>query len=137
VLVQKKDRTWRLCIDYHSLNTITVGNQYTIPRINYLLDHNKGGRYFSKIDPKSGYHQVPIEQKNVWKMAFKSKEGIFEWLVMSFGLKNAPSTFMRMMDDILHPLTNYFLVVYLDGILIYNKTWEKHLYHIQQVLHTL
>jgi hypothetical protein len=85
---------------------------------------------------KTGYHQVPIEQTYVWKIAFKSKEGLFEWLVMPFVLKNSPSTFMRMMDDILRPFTNTFVVVYLDGILIYNKTWEKHLQHIQEVLHT-
>jgi hypothetical protein len=79
---------------------------------------------------KFGYHQVPIEHTNLWKTAFKSKEGLFEWLVMPFGLKNAPTTFMRMMDDILQPFTNYFVVVYLDGILIYNKTWAKDLQHI-------
>jgi hypothetical protein len=86
---------------------------------------------------KYGYHQVPIELTNVWKISFKSKKGLFEWLVMPFGLINAPTTFMRMMDDILWPFTNYFVVVYLDDILIYNKTWIEHLQHIQRVLHTL
>jgi hypothetical protein len=96
-----------------------------------------GAKYFSKIDLKSGYHHVPIEQTYVWKDAFKSKEGLFEWMVMPFGLTNALATFMRMMDDILRPFTNNFVVVYLDDILIYNKTWEEHLQHIQRVLHTL
>jgi hypothetical protein len=120
-----------------SLNKITIRNRYLVPRINDLLDQLTRDKYFSKIDLKSGYHQVPIEQTDVWKIAFKSKEGLFEWLVMPFGLTNAPTTFMRMMDDILRPFTNNFVVVYLDDILIYNKTWAEHLQHIQQVLHTL
>ena len=137
VLVQKKDGTWRLCIDYRALNKITVRNRYPIPRIDDLLDQLKGAKYFSKIDLKSGYHQVPIEATDVWKTAFKSREGLFEWLVMPFGLTNAPATFMRMMDDILRPFTNSFVVVYLDDILIFSRTWEDHLQHIEEVLSTL
>jgi hypothetical protein len=90
-----------------------------------------GAKYFSNIYLKFGYHQVPIENIDVWKTTFKSKEGLFEWLVMPFGLTNAPTNFMRMMDDILQPFTNTFLVVYLDEILICNKSLEKHLHHIQ------
>jgi hypothetical protein len=137
VLVQKKDGTWGLCIDYRALNKIIVRNRYPIPLIDDLLDQLKVAKYFSKIDLKFGYHQVPIEQTDIWNIAFKLKEGLFEWLVMPFGLTNTPTTFMRMMDDILRPFTNTFVVVYLDDILIYNKTWAEHLQHIQQVLHTL
>jgi hypothetical protein len=89
-----------------------------------------GGKYFSKIDLKSGYHEGPIEQTYVWKTTFMSKEGLFEWLVMPFGLTNAPATFMRIMNDILLPFTNTFVVVYLYDILIYNETWAEHLQHI-------
>ena len=131
MMVQKKDGTWWLCIDYQALNKITVRNQYPIPRIDDLLDQLTGAKHFSKIEMKSGYHQVPIEQTDVWKTAFKSKEGLFQWLFMLFGLTNAPATFMRMMDDILQPFTNTFVVVYLDNILIYSTTWAEHLQHIQ------
>jgi hypothetical protein len=86
---------------------------------------------------KSCYHQVPIEQTDVWKIYFKSKEGLFEWLVMPFGLINSTKNFMRMLDDILRHFTNSFVVVYLDDILIFYKSWEEYLQHIQQVLHTL
>jgi hypothetical protein len=137
VLMQKNDKTWRICIDYKALNKITVRNQYPIPRIDDLLDHLKGENFFSNIDLKSGYDHVPIEPNDVWKTTFKSKEGIFEWLVMPFGLTNAPTTFMRLMDDVLRPFTNSFVVVYLDYILFFNITWEENMRHIQQVLSTL
>ena len=94
-------------------------------------------KYFNKIDLKYGYHQVPIEPTNVWKTAFKDKEGLSEYLVMPLGLTNALATFMRLMDDILQPFTNSFVVVYLDDILIFSQTSEEQLHHIRQVLQTL
>jgi hypothetical protein len=137
VLVQKKDGTWQLCIDYRALNKIIVRNQYLIPRIDDLLDQLKGAKFFSKVDLKSGYHQVLIKPNDVWKTTFKSKEGLFEWLVMPFVLTNAPATYMRLMDDVLRPFTNSFVVLYFNDILIFSKTWEDHMQHIHQVLRTL
>ena len=101
MLVQKKDGTWRLCINYQALNKITIRIKYPNPQIDDLLDQLKGEKYFSKINLKSGYHQVPIEPSNVWNTSFKAKEGLFEWLFMPFRLTNAPATFMRLIDDIL------------------------------------
>eukprot|EP00253_Pinus_taeda_P033419 PITA_33419 len=97
-------------------------NVYPIQQIDDLLDQFKRANYFNKIDMKCGYHQVPIELINVRKTTFKSKEGLFKWLVMPFRLTNVPTTFMRLMDDILRPFTNSFMVVYLDDILIFNKS---------------
>jgi hypothetical protein len=134
MLVQKKDGTWRLCIDYQVLNKITFQNRYLIPWIDDLMDQLKGVKYFNNINLNSGYHQIPIEPFDVWKIAFKSKEDLFEWLVMPFKFMNAPTTFIEIMDDILQPFTNAFLVVYLDDILIFIQTWEYHLHHIHEVL---
>ena len=108
-----------------------------MPWIDDLLDQLKGEKYFSKIDLNFGYHQVPIEPTDVWKTTFKSKEGLFKWLVMPFGMTNAHATFMRLIDDILHPFTKSFVVLHLDDILIFSQTWEEHLHHIRQVLQTL
>jgi hypothetical protein len=113
------------------LNKIIVKNRYPILRIDELLDQFKGEKFFGNIDLKFGYHQVPIEPTNVWKTTFKSKECLYEWLVMPFGLKNAPTTFMRLRDDVLIPFTNPFVMVYLDDILIFSMTWEEHTQHIQ------
>ena len=137
MLVQKKDGTSRLCINYRGLNKIIVWNRDLIPWIDDLLDQLKREKYFSKINLKSGYHQVQIEPSDVWKNVFKAKEGHFEWLVMPFGLMNSPATFMRLIDNILRPFTNSFVVVYLDEILIFSQTWEEHLHHMRQVLQTL
>jgi len=119
------------------LNKITIQNRYPISQIDDLLDQLKVEKYFSKIELKSRYCQVSIEPFDVWKTAFKAKEGLFEWLVMPFRLANALETFMRLMDDILQPFTNSFVVVYLDDILIFSQSWEEHLHHIRQVLQTL
>jgi len=95
------------------------------------LDQLQGARFFSKIDLKSGYHQVQIKEEDTWKTAFKMRQGLFEWLVMPFGLTNAPATFMRLMDDVLHPFLESFIIVYLDDILIFSNSWKEHMGHIQ------
>jgi hypothetical protein len=98
---------------------------------NNLLDQLKGETFFNKIDLKSGYNQVLIDPIDVWKTTFKSKEGLFEWVVIPFVLTNALTTFMRLMDVILRPFTNSFVMVYLDNILIFRRTWEEYMQHIQ------
>ncbi|GJR43537.1 putative nucleotidyltransferase, ribonuclease H [Tanacetum coccineum] len=137
LFVKKKDGSLRMCIDYRELNKLTVKNRYPLPRIDDLFDQLQGSCYFSKIDLRSGYHQLRVHEDDIPKTAFRTRYGHFEFTVMPFGLTNAPAVFMDLMNRVCKLYLDKFVIVFIDDILIYSKTKEDHEVHLGLVLELL
>ncbi|WVZ76845.1 hypothetical protein U9M48_024772 [Paspalum notatum var. saurae] len=137
LFVDKKDGSRRMCVDYRALNDITIKNKYPLPRIDDLFDQLQGACVFSKIDLRSGYHQMKIRPSDIPKTAFITRFGLYEYTVMSFGLTNAPAYFMNIMNKVFMEYLDKFVVVFIDDILIYSKMEEEHEEHLRLVLQNL
>jgi hypothetical protein len=134
IFVKKKDQTLRICVNYRPLNEVTIKNKYPLPQIDILFDQLTGARVFSKIDLRSGYHHIRIRPEDIPKTAFTTRYELFEYLVMSFGLTNAPAHFTYLMNSVFMPELDKFVVVFIDDISIYSKNEEEHAKHLRVVL---
>jgi hypothetical protein len=137
IFVPKNDGTQRMCVDYRALNGVTIKNKYPLPWIDDLFDQLRGACVFSKIDLRSGYHQLKIKVRDIPKTAFITRYALFEYTIMSFGLTNAPAYFMYLMNKVFMEYLDKFMVVFIDDILIYSKDDEEHEKHLHLVLQKL
>ncbi|GKC65811.1 putative reverse transcriptase domain-containing protein [Tanacetum coccineum] len=137
LFVKKKDGSFRMCIDYRELNKLTVKNRYPLPRIDDLFDQLQGSSVYSKIDLRSGYHQLRVREEDIPKTAFKTRYGHYEFQVMPFGLTNAPAVFMDLMNRVCKPYLDKFVIVFIDDILIYSKNKKEHEEHLKAILELL
>jgi hypothetical protein len=134
LFAKKKDGSLRLCVDYRGLNSVTIKNKYPLPRIDDLFDQLRNAKIFSKIDLRSGYHQLKILPEDRPKTAFTTRYGLYEFTVVTFGLTNAPTLFMNLMNKVMMNFLDKFVVVFVDDILIYSSIPKEHEQHLRQVL---
>ena len=132
--MKKKDVTFWMCVDYRPLNAVTIKNKCLLPHIDTLFDQLASAHVFSKIDLRSGYNQIKIRPQDITKTTFSTRYGLYEYLVKSFGLTNAPAFFMYLMNSVFMPELDKFVVVFIDDILIYSKNKEEHAQHLRIVL---
>lgn len=137
LLAEKKDGYWRMCVDYHALNSVTVCDRFPMLTLDELLDDLSQASWFTKLDLRQGFHQILMAEEDIAKMAFRTHHSHYEYRVMPFGLCNAPSTFQSAMNSVLQPFLRKFTAVFFNDILIYSDSLQSHLLHLEQVLQTL